>query len=73
MAGVQELQRRGEDRAALRGRGRALSVLCTAQFVVVLDVTIVAVALPAIQRELGLSPATLRGSSRRTRWCSVAS
>ena len=28
---------------------------CVAQFVVVLDVTIVAIALPAIQADLGLS------------------
>jgi MFS family permease len=38
----------------------ALAVLCAAQFVVVLDVTIVAVALPAIQRDLGFSAAGLQ-------------
>ena len=37
-----------------------LAVLCAAQFVVVLDVTIVAVALPAIQRDLGFSAAGLQ-------------
>ncbi|HWI00162.1 MAG TPA: MFS transporter, partial [Propionibacteriaceae bacterium] len=36
-----------------------LAVLCVAQFVVVLDVTIVAIALPAISRELGFQPARL--------------
>ena len=36
-----------------------LALLCVAQVVVVLDVTIVAIALPAIQADLGLSPAVL--------------
>jgi MFS family permease len=36
-----------------------LAVLCVAQFVVVLDVTIVAIALPAISRDLGFQPARL--------------
>jgi EmrB/QacA subfamily drug resistance transporter len=36
-----------------------LALLCVAQVVVVLDVTIVAIALPAIQSELGLSAAAL--------------
>jgi MFS family permease len=35
-------------------------MLCGAQFVVVLDVTIVAIALPDIQRSLGFSPAGLQ-------------
>jgi MFS family permease len=34
---------------------RTLALLCAAQFVVVLDVTIVAVALPAIRHDLGFS------------------
>ncbi|MEA2291920.1 MAG: hypothetical protein QOF17_940 [Solirubrobacteraceae bacterium] len=37
-----------------------LVLLCTAQFMVVLDVTIVAVALPAIRRDLGMDAATLQ-------------
>jgi MFS family permease len=37
-----------------------LVLLCTAQFMVVLDVTIVAVALPAIRHGLGADPATLQ-------------
>src|SRR4051812_12315038 len=42
-----------------RGNGR-LALLCVAQFVVVLDVTIVAIALPAIRRDLGFDPAGLQ-------------
>src|SRR3954447_1500737 len=37
-----------------------LVLLCSAQFVAVLDTTIVAVALPDIQRELGFGPASLQ-------------
>jgi MFS family permease len=37
----------------------ALALLCVAQFVVVLDVTIVAVALPTIGADLGMRPARL--------------
>ena len=37
----------------------ALALLCVAQFVVVLDVTIVAVALPTIGADLGMGPARL--------------
>ena len=36
-----------------------LAVACTAQVMMVLDVMIVSVALPSLQRELGLSPAGL--------------
>lgn len=43
-----------------RGRGLRLALLCVAQFVVVLDVTIVAIALPAIRRDLGFEPADLQ-------------
>jgi hypothetical protein len=43
------------------GGGRLrLALLCIAQFVVVLDVTIVAIALPAIRRDLGFEPAGLQ-------------
>ncbi len=38
----------------------AIALLCVAQFVVVLDVTIVAVALPAIREDLGFSPTGLQ-------------
>ena len=36
-----------------------LALICVAQFVVVLDVTIVVIALPAIRRDLGFNPAGL--------------
>ncbi len=42
-------------RAARRPRGLALAVLCAASLMIILDGTIVTVALPAIQRDLGLS------------------
>src|SRR3954470_5405720 len=42
-----------------RGNAR-LALLCVAQFLVVLDVTIVAIALPAIRRDLGFEPADLQ-------------
>ena len=45
----------GAERGGLR-----LALLCVAQFVVVLDVTIVAIALPAIRRDLGFEPADLQ-------------
>ena len=38
----------------------ALALLCAAQFMVALDVQIVAIALPAIQRDLGVSQANLQ-------------
>src|SRR4051795_2389878 len=38
----------------------AIALLCGVQFVAVLDTTIVAVALPAIQRDLGFGPASLQ-------------
>jgi len=34
----------------------ALALLCTAQFIVILDTSIIGVALPAIQAELGFTP-----------------
>ena len=45
---------------AQKGGGLRLALLCVAQFVVVLDVTIVAIALPAIRRDLGFEPAELQ-------------
>jgi MFS family permease len=45
---------------ALRSRPAMLALLCTAQFVVVLDATIVAIALPAIQRDLHMATADLQ-------------
>src|SRR3954451_7318542 len=43
-----------------RSRPAMVALLCTAQFVVVLDATIVAIALPAIQRSLGMATADLQ-------------
>jgi EmrB/QacA subfamily drug resistance transporter len=43
----------------IRSRGLALAVLCAASLMVVLDSSIVAVALPAIQTDLGFTPAGL--------------
>ena len=51
----------------------ALALLCTVQFMVVLDVAIVNVALPSIQADLGFSPRTSSGSSAHTRCSSAAS
>jgi EmrB/QacA subfamily drug resistance transporter len=39
-------------------RGRALALLCAIYFIVILDAAIVRLAIPAIHRELGLSPAS---------------
>ncbi len=40
-------------------RWMALALLCAAQFIVILDTSIIGVALPAIQTELGFSPGGL--------------
>src|SRR5690348_17620380 len=42
-----------------RNRWIALYVLCAGMLMIVLDVTVVNVALPYIQRDLGFSPASL--------------
>ena len=42
-----------------RGLGLSLIVIATAQLMLVLDDTIANIALPSIQRELGVSAATL--------------
>lgn len=44
-----------EDRTAVAGNG-LLAVLCLAQFMLILDVAVVAVALPPIKESLGISP-----------------
>jgi EmrB/QacA subfamily drug resistance transporter len=41
-------------------RWAALAVLCTAQFMVIMDTSIIGVALPAIQKDLGYSNASLQ-------------
>ena len=46
--------------AASRRRWFALALLCTVQFMVVLDIAVVNVALPSIQTDLGFSPENLQ-------------
>ena len=46
--------------AASRRMWYALALLCTVQFMVVLDIAIVNVALPSIQADLGFAPADLQ-------------
>ena len=41
-------------------RGVVLALVCAAQFMVVLDIAIVNVALPSIQQDLGVSQSTLQ-------------
>ena len=43
-----------------RGKTMVLALACAAQFMVVLDIAIVNVALPSIQRDLGVSQSTLQ-------------
>ena len=38
-----------------------LGVLCVAQFMLILDAAVVAIAVPAIQDDLALSPAQVQG------------
>ena len=57
----------------LSGRAVVLAVCCVAQFMVILDLSIVNVALPSIQVSLGSPLPTSSGSSTRTRSCSPAS
>src|SRR3954470_8763292 len=45
--------------AAGQARGMVVALPCVAQFVIVLDVTIVAIALPAMGDDLGLSTTAL--------------
>jgi EmrB/QacA subfamily drug resistance transporter len=51
--------RRTPPRATTRSRWLALVVLCAGMLMIVLDVTVVNVALPAIQRDLGFSQSSL--------------
>lgn len=41
-------------------RWAALAVLCTAQFMVIMDTSIIGVALPAIQKDLGYTASSLQ-------------
>jgi hypothetical protein len=58
-------------RAAGPRLGLALLVIATAQLMVVLDATIVNVALPHIQRALGFPAPVWNGWSTPTRWPSA--
>ncbi|QPP08958.1 MFS transporter [Streptomyces bathyalis] len=46
--------------AAARAPGLVLAVLAGAQFLVALDITIILIAVPSIERDLGFSPAALQ-------------
>jgi len=48
------------DRVARSGKGAVLALTCAAQFMVVLDIAIVNVALPSIQGDLGVGQSTLQ-------------
>src|SRR5947209_6968431 len=48
------------ERKTVSSRWLALALLCIAQFMVVLDVQVVVIALPAIQREFAISQANLQ-------------
>ena len=43
-----------------RSKGAVLALACAAQFMVVLDIAIVNVALPSIQQDLGVGQSTLQ-------------
>src|SRR3954453_8558414 len=49
---------RSQDAGTARA-GRVLAALCSAQFIVVLDATIVTVALPVVRSDLGFRTSTL--------------
>ncbi|HEY7138398.1 MAG TPA: MFS transporter [Acidimicrobiia bacterium] len=48
-----------ESRETARARTLTLAAMCVSQAMILLDITIVNVALPSIQRELGVSPSNL--------------
>ena len=50
-------------------RWLALALLCAAQFIVILDTSIIGVALPAIQTQLGFSPGGLQLDLQRLCHC----
>ena len=50
-------------RQRLDGSTLALALLCLAQFVLILDAAVVAIALPAIQADLDLAPGQLQAIS----------
>jgi EmrB/QacA subfamily drug resistance transporter len=48
------------DQLVPRSKGAVLALVCAAQFMVVLDIAIVNVALPSVQRDLGVGQSTLQ-------------
>ena len=48
------------DQLVPRNKGAVLALVCAAQFMVVLDIAIVNVALPSVQRDLGVGQSTLQ-------------
>src|ERR671933_807584 len=54
------IRKRAHQMAASRRKWLALALLCTVQFMVVLDIAIVNVALPSIQTDLGFSQENLQ-------------
>src|ERR671933_64784 len=54
------IRKRAHQMAASRRKWLALALLCTVQFMVVLDIAVVNVALPSIQTDLGFSQENLQ-------------
>ncbi len=65
-----EVLRMGPETVNGRRPGLALVVIGAAQLMVMLDMTIVNIALPAMQRALGFSTVNLEWSSPPTCWSS---
>src|SRR3954447_15852356 len=54
------IRKRAAVKASARHKWYALALLCTVQFMVVLDIAVVNVALPSIQTDLGFSQENLQ-------------
>src|SRR3954452_11636790 len=57
---VLAIRKRAVVKASARHKWYALALLCTVQFMVVLDIAVVNVALPSIQTDLGFSQENLQ-------------
>ena len=57
---AKQSQQQSPTNRARTSKGIVLLVACAAQFMVVLDIAIVNVALPSIQRDLGIGPGSLQ-------------
>ena len=62
MMATSTLLRRGIDSSRSRPDALVLAVVCNAQFMVVLDISIVNVALPDMKRDLGCATSAREGS-----------